>query len=194
MPSSKRPGSSPDDAVAGTGGAGSRAWHSVLLVLALVILGFLFAKVEIQVEGAAGWAANLPTWRVESHPLLDLFWGGKALTGYHLWVFIFMAAVFHLPLVMMRTFTLELECRALGSVMIFWILEDFLWFVLNPAFGVGRLTPQFVPWHKHWLLGLPTDYWVFCAAGSLLIAYSFRRSRSSQCDYGLQPPATLRRG
>ena len=73
------------------------AWHFALLVLWVAVLGFFFAMVEIQIEGPAGWAASLPTWRIESHWLLDIFWGGRPMTGYHAWVFSFMALVFHLP-------------------------------------------------------------------------------------------------
>ena len=39
----------------------------------VVLLAFFFAHAEIEIEGAGGWAANLPTWRVEQHWLLDLF-------------------------------------------------------------------------------------------------------------------------
>jgi hypothetical protein len=38
-----------------------------------LLMAFFFANVEIQIEGAAGWAANLPTWRIEHHWLLDIF-------------------------------------------------------------------------------------------------------------------------
>jgi len=57
--------------------------------------GVLFAEVEIQIEGAAGWASSL---RLEDrdHWLLDLFWGGRPMTGYHAWVFSFMFLAFHL--------------------------------------------------------------------------------------------------
>ena len=37
---------------------------AVLLVWILA-LAWCFAHAEIQIEGGAGWAANLPTWRVE---------------------------------------------------------------------------------------------------------------------------------
>jgi hypothetical protein len=57
--------------------------------------------------------------------------------------------------------------------MIFWIAEDFLWFVLNPAFGLVRFTQIDIPWHKPWLLGVPTDYLTYMAMGGLLLAWSF---------------------
>jgi hypothetical protein len=171
MPSSAEPESIANEACAGP------AWlHPLLLAVALLVMGFLFAMVEIQIEGAAGWAANLPTWRIERHPLLDLFWGGKPMTGYHVWVFSFMAAMFHMPLALLRTFSIRLEARIVGCIMTFWIIEDFLWFVMNPAFGLGRFGPGTVPWHKAWLLGVPVDYWVFMTIGCCLLAWSFRRS------------------
>jgi hypothetical protein len=42
----------------------SRPW---LLFGWIALLAFFFAKVEIEIEGPAGWAAKLPTWRVENH-------------------------------------------------------------------------------------------------------------------------------
>jgi hypothetical protein len=139
----------------------------------VVVLAFFFAKVEIHIEGDAGWAANLPTWRVEEHWLLNIFWGGRAMTGYHAWVISFIALFFHLPLLFMWQWTWQLEARILASLVVFWIVEDFLWFILNPAFGWVRFHPKHVPWHKHWICGAPTDYWVFAVISALLFAYSY---------------------
>ena len=147
------------------------------LLVMLSLLAAVFAQVEIQIEGAAGWAANLPTWRVESHWLLDCFWGGRPLTGYHVWVFLFMALVFHLPFFLHGRHGFRLEFRIVGSLALFWILEDFLWFAFNPAFGLSRFNPTFIPWHHHWILGVPVDYWVYLVLGALLIWLSFRRRR-----------------
>jgi hypothetical protein len=150
-----------------------RGWHVAILVIWVALLGFFFAMTEIQIEGCHGWASSLPTWRIEKHPLLDIFWGGRAMTGYHAWVFSFMFLVFHLPHAVSGGFSLRAEARCLGSLMLFWIIEDFLWFVCNPAFGITRFSPQFIPWHKKWLLGMPTDYLVFVLVGAALLAWSF---------------------
>ena len=160
----------------------NRGTHAALLLLWVGLLGFFFAMVEIQIEGPAGWAASLPTWRIESHWLLDAFWGGRPMTGYHAWVFSFMALAFHLPVFVNGLWSIKLEARIIGCVMLFWIVEDFLWFALNPAFGLAKFEPQFVPWHKNWLGAVPTDYATFTAGALVLIAYSFRgwRARSSQ--------------
>ncbi len=149
--------------------------HPLLLLGWIALLGLFFAMTEIQIEGAHGWAASLPTWRIEKHWLLDLFWGGRPMTGYHAWVFPFMFLVFHLPLIMHCEFSLRLEARCLGSLMLFWIIEDFLWFALNPAYGLARFNPHSIPWHKHWLLGVPADYLVFTIVGGMLVGWSFRK-------------------
>ena len=99
------------------------------------------------------------------------------MTGYHAWVFSFMFLVFHLPHAINGSFSMRLEARCVGALMIFWIIEDFLWFVLNPCFGLARFAPQFVPWHKHWLLGMPTDYLVFTAIGVFLLAWSYSKAK-----------------
>ena len=149
-------------------------WQQIAAFIAWIIFcAWLFARVEIEIEGPAGWAANLPTWRVEEHPLLDWFWGSRAMTGYHAWMFSFMLAIFHLPVFVFGTVSWKIEARIFGGLMVFWILEDFLWFVLNPAFGLARFSPEHVPWHKRWAWRVPADYIVFLAVGGSLIMCSF---------------------
>lgn len=145
-----------------------------LMVGWVLLLAFFFAQVEIQIEGAGGWAANLPTWRVEKHWLLDIFWGGRAMTGYHAWVFPFIALVFHFPLFLAAHWSWRAEARILASIMLFWVAEDFLWFVCNPAYGIARFTPADVAWHKHWIGFAPADYWFSTAAAMLLLWLSAR--------------------
>lgn len=145
------------------------------LLAALGVLAAVFAEVEIQIEGAAGWAANLPTWRVDQHWALDLVWGGRPLTGYHVWMFLFMALVFHLLFFIHARPCVRLELRVLGSLAVFWILEDFFWFILNPAYGLARFNSRCIPWHHHWVLGVPRDYLVFLVLGGLFFRLSFRR-------------------
>ena len=110
------------------------AWrHPLQLLCGIAVIGFFFGMTEIQIEGANGWACALPTWRIESHPLLDIFWGGRPMTGYHAWVFSFMLLLFHFPLLLVWRFSWRLEARCTGSLMLFWIIEDFVWFVMNPC-------------------------------------------------------------
>ena len=88
-----------------------------------------------------------------------------------------MLAAFHLPVVLTGQFSLRLEGRILGSLMLFWILEDALWFAMNPAYGLARLTPQAAPWHPHWAFGVPVDYLVLPFIGVALILFSYRPPR-----------------
>ncbi|BBQ00835.1 hypothetical protein BSFA1_59630 [Burkholderia sp. SFA1] len=63
--------------------------------------------------------------------------------------------------------------------MAFWLIEDFLWFVLNPAFGLARFNPSDVPWHKHWIAFAPTDYWTMGAAAIVLFVVSGLKQSNS---------------
>lgn len=145
---------------------------TVGLLIATAVMAFLFAKVEIHIEGPHGWATSLPTWRIERHWLLDVFFGGRALTGYHAWMLPFMAAAFHFPAVAAWTWSWALEARVVAAMLVFWILEDWLWFLLNPAWGWRRFRRGEATWHRHWLLGLPVDYWVFSAVAAGLLWYA----------------------
>ncbi len=152
-----------------------KTWlHVGLLFTWTAVLATLFANVEVQIEGPNGWATNLPTWRIEHHWMLDLFFGGRAMTGYHAWALPTILAFFHLPMVFTCAWSWRLEARAAACYIFFWIWEDALWFVCNPAFGWARLTPEFATWHKHWLLGLPLDYWIFSVVAVALFGWSFR--------------------
>lgn len=152
---------------------------TVALVAWVALLSFFFANVEIQIEGSAGWAANLPTWHIEHHWLLDILWGGRPMTGYHAWVFPFIALFFHLPAVFFARWSWRTEARIVACIMAFWLIEDFLWFVLNPAFGLARFDPRHVPWHKHWIAFAPTDYWTMSVATCVLFFVSRQRDTAS---------------
>jgi len=141
-------------------------------ILFTCLLSFFFAKVEIMIEGAEGWAAALPTWRIEQHWLLDIFWGGRAMTGYHAWIFSFIFLIFHFPIFLLGVWSWSIEAHILACTILFWIVEDFLWFLLNPAFGLARFTRNHAPWHKHWFWFAPTDYWYFLVISCSLFWYS----------------------
>jgi hypothetical protein len=151
-------------------GVGDRGWGRTAFYLAWVaLMAFFFANAEVHIEGHSGWAANLPTWRIEKHWLLDVFWGGRAMTGYHAWVFTFMALVFFAPLAFAGRWSRADALLALAGLVFFWIVEDWLWFVVNPGWGWVRFNSEQVTWHRHWLAGLPTDYWIGGAVVALIL-------------------------
>ena len=149
-------------------------WRWLLLptIGMVLVLAFFLANVEIQIEGGAGWAAKLPTWRIPRNWWLDIFWGGRELTGYHAWIFPCVALFFHFPLIVFGRWTWRIEARLLACILLFWICEDFLWFVLNPAFGFAHFDAINAPWHIHWWGPAPADYWVFLLVAAILFALS----------------------
>lgn len=157
----------------------------LFLIVFVAILGFFFAKVEIQIEGGEGWAASLPTWKIEKHWLLDIFWGGRPMTGYHAWVFSFIFLVFHLPVFVLATWTWRLELKILASIQVFWLIEDYLWFVLNPAFGISKFNPDVVWWHKSWIWFMPTDYWTFILVSGACYYFAFFWKKKPKKKEGL---------
>lgn len=140
-----------------------------LFTLFIIGSAFLWAKLEIHIEGGRGWAADLPTWRVEKHFLLDLLYGGRPLTGYHIWCFAFVFFLFHMPFFWTGTWSISQELNVIGSYCLFWVVEDFLWFVLNPHFGLRKFTKEHAWWHKRWLARVPVEYWAFGLLGILLL-------------------------
>ena len=142
---------------------------------ALVIAAALaFAQLEIQIEGGAGGAANLPTWKVENR-WTRAFFSSRPLTGYHLYVHVFVLLFAHAPyaLAFARP-SWAAEARIAAFLIFFWVAEDFLWFVMNPAFGVRRFRREHVWWHAPtWWWIMPRDYWVFTPLAALLYAFSW---------------------
>ncbi|MFN0117363.1 MAG: hypothetical protein ACKVQC_03595 [Elusimicrobiota bacterium] len=142
---------------------------TISYILFIFFASFVWAKMEIEIEGKDGWAANLPTWRVEKHPLLDWLYGGRPLTGYHVWAFTFVFGMFHLPFVWNGYWSVRQELNVIGAYDLFWVSEDFLWFVLNPHYGWKKFNRENVWWHKRWFLGFPLDYWMLSLFGFILL-------------------------
>jgi hypothetical protein len=133
-------------------------WIPLLYAYAL-----LFAMVEIEIEGADGWAAKLPTWyRITPSyaRLLAAVLSGKPATGYHLMMLPIPLLSFHLGLCFGLPWSWALEARLLAAYMVFNVVWDFLWFVLNPHFGWRRFRKGGVWWHnQRWVGRFPIDYW-----------------------------------
>lgn len=135
----------------------------------LFIMAVVLAILEIQIEGEHGWAKNLPTWRPTSPKWYVRLYGkvmsGKEMTGYHLFMFSLVILIFHLPYVFGLTLTLEHWLKTLSLLFMFFVLWDFLWFVLNPHYPLKRFKKEHIDIHQKWFLKIPTDYW-----GGILIS------------------------
>ena len=132
--------------------------------LALFALCWILAKTEIEIEGPHGWAVTLPTWRWEPEWWLNLT-NGKAVTGYHVWLSLFLIGVFHMPLVF-AGFSRELWAKCASSYLLLTSAWDLQWFAWNPAWGLAKFRSTPIPWFRRKLLGFPVDYYAAVAASA----------------------------
>jgi hypothetical protein len=141
----------------------------LLFGMGLLAASALFALLEIQIEDGSGWASALPTWRYQTAWTRRVL-GARAITGYHIYFHLFVALMAHLPYVLGAAApSWSLELRILSFLIFFWVVEDFLWFVLNPAFGIRRFRRDLIWWHApNWWGIMPRDYWIFLPPGLAL--------------------------
>ena len=125
----------------------------IFLVVQLAMISWSFW--EAYMEGDTGWKWNPKWWRINLP-------SGYTYTAYHIWAFwIFAPLVFIvLPLVAagfsLRLFWLLLSAYLFGS-----ILEDFMWFVVNPSYPFAKWNPRDTKWYPWITLGrfsLPMSY------------------------------------
>jgi hypothetical protein len=131
----------------------------------MVIMALILALWEIQIEGADGWAARLPAWRIEKGWLMKVT-GGRPLTGYHVFMTLFLLGFLHLPL-FFTAWTWRLELLLWGFYVGMVLVEDFLWFVFNPKFGIKKFRKGQIWWHTGWWGPVPAFYWfllILCIA------------------------------
>lgn len=146
---------------------------TAIFFIFLFLTSFSFAKLEIEIEGRNGWAENLPTWKLPKDNWLNKILGGRTITGYHLWTHIYILLLAHLVFSFVP-FSWNIEFKILSFLILFWVLEDFLWFVLNPSFSIKKFKKEFIPWHaKNWFLFAPVEYFIFVPVGVILYFISF---------------------
>ncbi|HTX54378.1 MAG TPA: hypothetical protein VMD08_13250 [Candidatus Baltobacteraceae bacterium] len=140
----------------------------VIFFAFLSLSALLFALLEIQIEGRHGWAESLPTWRVENRWTRLIY--RKPVTGYHVYAQAFVLVLSHAPFGLgFAGWGMRPELRVLSFVVLFWLLEDFLWFACNPAYGVRRFDPESIAWHRDaWWWIAPRDYWIGVPVGLVL--------------------------
>lgn len=149
--------------------------HHLSFAATLIALATVFALLEIEIEGDGGWAARLPTWRWENR-LTRWLLGARPVTGYWLYIHLFVLGLLHAPYALaLIPPSAAAELRILAFWVLLWLLEDFLWFVLNPAWGLNRFRRECIPWHAEaWWWVMPREYWVFGPVGLALYLWSWR--------------------
>jgi hypothetical protein len=134
----------------------------------MLILAYLHAKQETEIEGKAGWARHLPTFRINVFITKLLI--GKEITGYHIYMLLMFLIIFHLPLLFIP-FTWKNECIVMGLISVYWVIEDFLFFIVNPHFTLKNFCKSKICWHKRWCLWnlMPVSYIWGIIVGSILL-------------------------
>lgn len=135
----------------------------------MVFLAFILALWEIQIEGKDGWAANLPGWRLEKGWFVKLM-GGRPITGYHLFMTLFLIGMVHLPL-FFAPWGWRLEFLLFGFYLGMVLLEDFMWFVFNPNYGIKSFRKGKIWWHRKWWGPVPSFYCILLIIVIVLIYF-----------------------
>ena len=135
-------------------------YQAIYLFIVALVLAFL----EVQIEGKHGWAAKLPTWRKSDSwyaKLWGVFMSGKEMTGYHLGMFGSWVLILHYPFFAGTAWSWGAEAWVLSIFCLFAAMQDYLWIIINPYYGVIKRRPKDdVWWHKHWIGPFPTDYYI----------------------------------
>ncbi len=142
------------------------AW--VLYAVGLWI-AFCLAKLEVAIEGPNGWAAKLPTWRFAPKSIvLRLMLGARPITGYHVWFETSILSMLH-AVYLFVPFSYAMEMQIFALFLFIAVCEDFLWFIVNPAYGIRKFKKDKISWHKdNWWIIAPRDYYVGLAFSALL--------------------------
>ncbi len=156
------------------------------LQLFILVLSIVTALLEIQIEGPHGWAAALPTWKIEWR-WLSFLNNGKPLTGYHLYLNTVQFLMFHFP-VLFTGWSWTLEWTLLAAYCEYFVFWDFLWFILNPYFGWQRFSRAYVWWFRHWIGHFPLDYFTLLTTSCAFILLRGPSPMPSHLQYGVSGP------
>ena len=140
----------------------------LLLNIFIFVYGFLWALTMVNAEGLVGWGGVSPAWKLDTRRWYSfLFWPfaqGRPVNFLPVSAIMTFTVSFLLPVIWNINknipFTLINFGELVSYFIIFAILEDFIWFLINPYYGLRKFNKQIVTWHPRWLGFLPTDYWI----------------------------------
>jgi hypothetical protein len=116
------------------------------MIFVWVFAGFIAMSFwEAYIEGSNAWAANQVGWKKR---ITKKF----TLTGYHFWLNLMLILFISLPLWVsgwdLELFGILISAGALGLM-----LEDFMWFVVNPRFPLKHFDSRHVHWYPWFKIG-----------------------------------------
>ena len=128
------------------------------------VVSIIYSLIEIEMEGKNGWCTHLPT----AKNVISSF------TLYHLLmmalVFVIFYQMFHKKDIWIMIFYITM----------FFFIEDFLWFVLNPYFTIKNYNKENITWHKTWISGQPLENYI--CYGIVLLTYFNTKFKKEQMN------------
>lgn len=142
--------------------------RSLFVCIYTYVYALLFSLLEIEIEGENGWCKKIPTFTIKK----GIF---KNFTFYHIImnVIVILTNIFFEFL--HNGFNINSLLYSIFYVTLWFLTEDFLWFVLNPFYTLKKYNKDSIIWHSNqlWILGMPMhNYICFTIMGS--IAYFLR--------------------
>lgn len=102
---------------------------SYLFSFFIVFIAFVFAMIEIEIEGKHGWGKTLHTTHLTQNK--------KSLTIYHVLIFVFVFSMFQFGFfIQNNTLTIPHMLYMFSMTLMFFFLEDIIWFILNPHHSI----------------------------------------------------------
>jgi hypothetical protein len=133
----------------------------------MIILALFHSLQETQIEGKAGWARHLPTFRISTFITKLLL--NKEITGYHIFMLLMYITIFH-GIYLFNPWTLKTEFTIFGLLSWYFIIEDFLFFLVNPHYGISKFKKGSISWHRRWILRyIPVSYIWGTIVGTILL-------------------------
>ncbi len=132
------------------------SWLSTSLWISLYAV--LWSYMEVEIEGKdGGWAKNLPSKK---------FFNTK-FTWYHI--------IMNTIVIMTIIYSLfgRNSWEILFYIVGWFMIEDFVWFMINPGFGWSKYTKKDIWWHSEqpWVFGIPLHNYIcvflLCGSGYL---------------------------
>ena len=139
----------------------------IKMTIWMLILAYFHAKQETEIEGKAGWARHLPTFRINI--FITKFILAKEITGYHIFLLLMYITIFH-GIYLFQPYALKTELIIFGLLNWYFVIEDFLFFVVNPHYGIKKFRKGYISWHKRWIFNfIPISYAVGIIIGTSLL-------------------------
>jgi len=120
--------------------------NEIIIFFYIIGIFISIAFWEAYIEGSGGWAANQVGWRLN----FKVGFLKRPLDAYHFWSWLVMLPMFLMLPFVMFGWNEHLFWVTIASALIGVVVEDYLWFVVNPKFRLEDFKPSRVWWH-YWI-------------------------------------------